>query len=152
VTDVAGATGREGLVRGGKVRPHVQAFADDCARATGAQSFGTYPGHSPSIDRALDIFTPLNSRALGDAICEFAVANLDHYGVDYIIYRRRIYNPEISRSWRPMADRGSPTQNHDDHVHVSFGATAPPSPTPGPAPDADPLRLSGQLVVAFEGD
>jgi len=152
VTDVAGATGREGLVRGGKVRPHVQAFADDCARATGAQSFGTYPGHQPSQDRALDIFHRIGDHALADRICDFYVANWRQYGGDYIISRRRIWNPEVSPNWRPMGDRGGPTQNHEDHAHVSFEPTAPPSPTPGPPPDNDPLRLSGQLVVIFEGD
>ena len=87
-----------------------------------------------------------------DRICAFYVANWRQYGGDYIISRRRIWNPEVSPNWRPMGDRGGPTQNHEDHAHVSFEPTAPPSPTPGPAPDADPLRLSGQLVVIFEGD
>jgi hypothetical protein len=27
--------------------------------------------------------------------------------------------------WRPMEDRGSITQNHCDHVHVSFEPSAP---------------------------
>lgn len=119
-------------VRGGTVRPHVQAFADACAKATGAESFGTYPDHSPTLDRALDIFVPTTSRTLGDAISQFAIDNLERFGVDYIIYRQRIYNPEIAPWWRQMEDRGSPTQNHFDHVHISFEATAPELPEDPP--------------------
>jgi hypothetical protein len=120
------------IVRGGTVRPHVQAFADAVARSTGAASFGTYNGHSPSIDRALDIFVPVSSAALGNAVCDFALANLERFGIDYVIYRQQIYNPEIARYWRWMADRGSPTANHYDHVHVSFATKAPPGPDPKP--------------------
>ncbi|MCA1569716.1 MAG: hypothetical protein LC798_05220 [Chloroflexi bacterium] len=121
-------------VRGGKVRPHVQAFADACQKATGASSYGTYPGHQPTLDRALDIFHGVNDTRLSAAVCDFALQNWEHFGLDYIISRRRIYNPEISRSWRLMADRGGVTQNHEDHVHVSFepvgAATSGPSPKP----------------------
>lgn len=131
-------------VRGGiAVRSHVQAFADACQAATGADNFGTYNGHSPSADRALDIFVPVNSDTLGNAIAQFAIDNLEGYGVDYIIYRQRIYNPEIAPYWRGMADRGDLTQNHYDHVHVSFEGTAPkpgPIPAPIPTPDPEPIQ------------
>ena len=109
----------------GTVFLHVQAFADAVSKATGADSFGTYLGHDPSLERALDIFTPTDSSKLGDAICDFTVANLKRFGVDYLIYRQRIFNPEIAPFWRDMADRGDLTNNHFDHVHVSFEATAP---------------------------
>ncbi len=109
----------------GTVFVHVQAFADAVSKATGAESFGTYRDHDPSLQRALDIFTPTDSRELGDAICDFAIVNLERFGVDYLIYRQRIFNPEIAPRWRDMPDRGDLTQNHFDHVHVSFEATAP---------------------------
>ncbi len=112
------------VIRGGKVLPHVQAFADAVAMATGGESFGTYPGHDPTTDRAIDIFVPVESDVLGNAITTFAIDNLEQFGIDYIIYRQRIYNPEVIRSWRAMADRGNITQNHFDHVHISFEATA----------------------------
>jgi hypothetical protein len=38
--------------------------------------------------------------------------------VKYIIWRQRIWYPS-SGTWRGMADRGSATANHYDHVHVS---------------------------------
>lgn len=125
------------LVRGGKVRPHVQAFADAVTEATGVQSIGTYPGHSPSIDRALDLFVPVNSTAVGNAICAFALKHQARFGVRYVIYRREIWHRE-DPTWRWMADRGGPTQNHVDHVHVSFEPTAMARPQPPPVVPAPP--------------
>lgn len=114
------------LVRGGiKVRPHVQAFVDACAESTGADNYGTYNGHEPSADLAVDIFHQVGDDRLADKICDFALKNLTKYGVDYVISRQRIYNPEIATYWRNMEDRGGFTQNHRDHVHVSFEPSAP---------------------------
>jgi hypothetical protein len=36
-----------------------------------------------------------------------------------VIWRQRIYDMRGSGGWRQMEDRGSVTQNHYDHVHVS---------------------------------
>lgn len=135
------------LVRGGTVRPHVQAFADAVKEATGADSFGTYAGHDPSIDLALDIFVPVSSDVLGNKITGFAIPNIKQYGIDYIIYRQRIYNPEIATYWRNMEDRGSPTQNHYDHVHISFEPTAPALPAPAPTPIPVPRKDMNVLFV-----
>ncbi|HYE79568.1 MAG TPA: hypothetical protein VEI97_16395 [bacterium] len=143
------------IVRGGVgvVLPHVQAFADDCEKATGVASYGTYPGHQPNIRQALDIFVPVNDPTLGNAVCDFALRNLDHYGVDYVIFRQRIYNPEVATYWRAMADRGDLTQNHFDHVHISFYASAnarPGTPTPTPTPNSEEdwlMSVQGDYVV-----
>ena len=143
------------LVRGGyTVAPHVQAFADACERATGVRNFGTYAGHDPTPQRALDIFHAVGDNALADAICDFFIKNMSKYGGWYIISRQRIYNPAVAPYWRNMADRGSITQNHFDHVHVSFYATASgdfstPPTTPAPAPEEDWLMSAqGDYVVA----
>ena len=41
-------------------------------------------------------------------------------GVMEVIYRQQIWTVQRSSDgWRPMSDRGSPTANHMDHVHVS---------------------------------
>lgn len=130
------------LVRGGTVRPHVQAFADAVKEATGANSFGTYPGHDPSIDLALDIFVAVNSVVLGNKITTFAIENIKRFGIDYIIYRQHIYNPEIAKYWRQMEDRGNPTQNHYDHVHISFEPT-----TILPLPATTPSTGKGMNVL-----
>lgn len=117
-------------VRGGiAVRKHVQAFADAAAKAVGVDSFGTYPGHDPTPDRALDVFVAAarydSDPRLGDALCEWAMAHWELYGIDYMIWRRRIWNPKIARSWRVMAPRGGPVQDHFDHAHFSFKEDAP---------------------------
>lgn len=140
------------LVAGYTMLPHVQAFVDAVAVATAEHSFGTYIGHDPTVDRAVDMFTPLDSRTLGDAICAFAIANMDAYGIWYIIYRQHIYNPEIGKYWRLMEDRGSPTQNHMDHVHASFyatGGTLPPTP-PTPPVQTKEYEVSYVTVLAGE--
>ncbi|WP_372509255.1 hypothetical protein [Actinomadura madurae] len=39
-------------------------------------------------------------------------------GISYVIWKQRIWNVR-GGGWRPMEDRGSITQNHYDHVHIS---------------------------------
>jgi hypothetical protein len=56
----------------------------------------------------------------GYAIAAWAQANAASLGIMYIIYRQRIWDIRIaSAGWQPMADRGSITANHFDHVHIS---------------------------------
>lgn len=98
------------------VRAHVQLFANmSCAIVGCPDVVSSYNGHSPSVDRALDVF---QLRERGDRYAEFGVADKIHR-VDYVIWRQRI-NTRDGRGWRMMEDRGSITQNHYDHVHVSF--------------------------------
>lgn len=52
------------------------AFVDAVSHATGTDSFGTYLGHDPRLEQAIDIFTPTDSDPLGEAKCNFAIANL----------------------------------------------------------------------------
>lgn len=98
------------------VRPHVQQFANvSCGTVGCPDVVSSYNGHSPSVDRALDVF---QLRERGDRYSAFAVADKAHR-VDYVIWRQRI-NSRDGRGWRQMEDRGSITANHYDHVHVSF--------------------------------
>ncbi|WP_131763365.1 hypothetical protein, partial [Actinomadura fibrosa] len=54
----------------------------------------------------------------GDQVAQYAVANARRLGISYVIWRQHIWNVR-GGGWRPMADRGSITQNHYDHVHIS---------------------------------
>jgi hypothetical protein len=111
----------ESVVRGGyTVVPHAQAFCDYVEAQGWSSSFGTYAGHDPTPERATDVFVAIDDPDNGYAIADYAAANMEKYGIDYVIYRQRIYNPEIADYWRDMADRGSPTQNHMDHNHLSY--------------------------------
>ncbi|PSK97192.1 hypothetical protein CLV63_109196 [Murinocardiopsis flavida] len=60
------------------------------------------------------------NRQLGQQMAEYAKNNADRLGVMYVIWEQKIWhsaNP--GAGWKPMEDRGSITQNHFDHVHVS---------------------------------
>ena len=125
----ASAPGRTVTIDGPAVLPHVQAFADAACNAVGACTVSTYDGHHPSAERAIDTLVsdafgsyPSDDNALGDAHAEFALAHMADYGIWYVIWRQR-YND--GSGWDPMEDRGSITQNHYDHVHVSFEETGP---------------------------
>jgi hypothetical protein len=57
---------------------------------------------------------------LGYQIAAWAQANASRLGIMYIIYRQKIWDIRMaSAGWVPMADRGSITANHFDHVHIS---------------------------------
>lgn len=66
---------------------------------------------------ALDVMVPVSS-ALGDTIANWAINNSADLNVKYIIWKQRIWMP--GGTWNGMEDRGSTTQNHYDHVHISF--------------------------------
>lgn len=56
----------------------------------------------------------------GSNVAAWAQANASRLGIMYIIYRQRIWDIRMASSgWVPMADRGSITANHFDHVHIS---------------------------------
>lgn len=64
----------------------------------------------------------------GDRIAQCALANQAALGISYVIWKQRI---NYGNGWEPMADRGSITENHYDHVHVSF-EKRPPGGVPDP--------------------
>ena len=73
---------------------------------------------------AIDFMVPVSS-ALGDQIADYAIQNMASRGINYIIWKQRFYAPYDSKygpayTWNPMPDRGSVTENHYDHVHVSM--------------------------------
>ncbi|MEO5981581.1 MAG: hypothetical protein ABIQ13_04610 [Pedococcus sp.] len=63
---------------------------------------------------AVDI---MSSTAAGDAVAARLQGMAGTLNIKYIIWKQRIWYP--GGGWKPMADRGSVTQNHYDHVHVS---------------------------------
>lgn len=66
--------------------------------------------------QALDLM--VSSRSQGDAVAAFIKANVASYDVQYLIWYQRFWEP--GGTWDPMDDRGSTTQNHKDHVHVTL--------------------------------
>lgn len=63
---------------------------------------------------ALDVMT---SSSKGDAVAAYLQDRAGELGITYIIWKQRRWSP--GGSWIPMEDRGSPTANHYDHVHIS---------------------------------
>ncbi|WP_438873601.1 LysM peptidoglycan-binding domain-containing protein [Streptococcus suis] len=109
------------------LQPQVAAFRAEVANAFGITSFSGYrPGDSGDHGKglAIDFMVPQSS-ALGDQVAAYAVANLASKNINYIIWKQRFYAPYDSiygpaYTWNLMPDRGSVTENHYDHVHVSF--------------------------------
>jgi hypothetical protein len=109
------------------LQPQVAAFRAEVANAFGITSFSGYRAgdtgdHGKGL--AIDFMVPQSS-ALGDQVAAYAAANLASKNISYIIWKQRFYSPYASiygpaYTWNLMPDRGSITENHCDHVHVSF--------------------------------
>ncbi len=68
--------------------------------------------------RALDCM--ISDSTVGWEIAKWVRAHAKELGAMEVIYRQQIWTVQrSSEGWRPMSDRGSPTANHMDHVHVS---------------------------------
>jgi len=115
----------------------------------GYRASDPYPDH-PS-GRALDIMIPgydtPQGKAYGDAINQFLHANAGALGIDSTIWRQQ-YQP-AGGAPSMMEDRGSPTQNHMDHIHAL--TTAGPGGSPGSVsvPIAGPV--AGPVTSASAG-
>ena len=80
----------------------------------GRRSSSGYHGQG----RALDCM--ISNTTVGWNAARWLRANAKSLGVMEVIYRQQIWTVQRSSDgWRPMSDRGSPTANHMDHVHVS---------------------------------
>ena len=109
------------------LQPQTAAFKEEIANLFGITSFSGYrPGDSGDHGKglAIDFMVPEGSK-LGDKIAEYAIQNMASRGISYIIWKQRFYAPFDSKygpanTWNPMPDRGSVTENHYDHVHVSM--------------------------------
>ncbi|MCR3750250.1 hypothetical protein LX88_004237 [Lentzea californiensis] len=103
-------------------KPHVAQVGHHIAGKFGVDDIGGAAGRGGSGDHptglALDFMV---DTATGNALADYVLANRKAFGVTYVIWRQR-YND--GSGYTPMEDRGSPTANHMDHVHVSFQATA----------------------------
>jgi hypothetical protein len=73
-------------------------------------------GGEHATGHALDIMV---SGSLGVDVAAWLRANYASLGITEIIYQQQIWTTQrSSEGWRAMADRGSATANHYDHIHV----------------------------------
>lgn len=113
---------------------------------------------------ALD-FMVFENAAAGHFIANYVMANAKRLGVQYMMWNHRIWNVDKDRYgvWRWVPDRGNPTKNHMDHVHVSFKSATmnyvPPAgagTTTAPKPStkwsrADVVAMQKLLEVSPDG-
>ncbi len=146
----------------GPVRPQTAAVANTLGPMFGFKTIGGYragntrdvQGHPAGL--ALDFMTNdfSGGRDAGNRLSAYLQEHAAALGVKYIIWEQRIWSVErADEGWRPMADRGSPTQNHMDHVHLSLtgdGSSAIPAEGAGcaPAPATGEVGLSGWALPA----
>lgn len=117
----------------GDVKPWVGSAASLLGQKYGINSIlgvgsrGNVSDHPKGL--ALDFMT---SGSAGDRLAAEAVKRQHQLNVEYVIWKQKIWS-DNNPSWRQMEDRGSPTANHMDHVHVSFESspTNPRYPRPG---------------------
>lgn len=87
---------------------------------------GTGHGAGLAVDFMIDAYGGKGDpQGKGRKLADFAVKNFEALQISYIIFEQKfymgvdnIYGP--ANTWNPMPDRGSNTQNHFDHVHISF--------------------------------
>lgn len=123
----------------GPVKPWVQSAADSIGsqfNVTTVYGFanrniaGTDTLSDHALGLALD-FMVYSDSAKGTAIANFCQDNALVLGVYYIMWDQHIWDSRrdppgsFPDGWRTFADRGSPTANHMDHVHVSFNSDPP---------------------------
>lgn len=93
----------------------------------GWRPYDPYPDH-PS-GRAVDIMIPdyesSQGQELGTQVKDWLWANRDELNITYMIWQQT-YIPSQGQG-NLMEDRGSPTQNHFDHVHVTTEGGGYPS-------------------------
>lgn len=107
----------------------------------GYRPYDPYPDH-PSGE-AIDVMIPgWNTKSgvmLGNRIKDFVMRNARPLHVDYAIWRQAMWYP--GRAPQGMGDRGSPTQNHYDHVHIRVKRG-------GGGPDIAGMMPGGRLSMA----
>ena len=124
MTAPAGTTNEDRIYKLGPVLPHVRGAAELIGKKFGLSTILGWratardmTGHPAG--RALDFMC---SPEQGDAIVAFMTQYHEPLAVDYLIWKQRSWDPDDGE-WKPMEDRGSPTQNHMDHVHANFKVT-----------------------------
>jgi len=107
----------------GNVKPWVSNAADVLGNMFGFANIGGWraQGSVPNSDHpkglALDFMTMDRNKA--DSLIQYAQANYAALGITYIIYQRRIWEPDTG--WKAYHGPNP----HTDHVHISFQNSAP---------------------------
>lgn len=98
--------------------------------------------------RAVDFMVPDYTSSQGNKrgwqLAKWMRANAEQLDIEYVIFDQKIWHrSRDAQGWRPMEDRGSPTANHRDHVHVSVAESASGGPKPPGATARGDVPSSG---------
>lgn len=117
------------------------------------QTIGGYrPGSGDHGDgSAIDVMVPNYASpdgiALGDRIAKFYIDNAGELKVKYVIWRNRIWQ---NGTWTDYGHTGDDNDRHNNHVHVSFLQSGPPTATvlglPGTVTSAASTAGGGQAA------
>lgn len=131
----------------GPVQPETAALVETLATRYNIKDVGGYRESDPVPDHPSGLaadFMTYSDTAKGTALANYAVANAAALGVDYVMWDSRIWSQARSaEGWRTVADRGSPTANHEDHVHITVTDVAGTTRC-DVAPDGDPETTSSE--------
>lgn len=125
VTDAASVTTNNPANEG--LQPQTAALKEEIAAKYGITEFSLYrPGDSGDHGKGLaaDFIVGENTE-LGNQVAADVTSNMTERGISYVIWQQQFYAPFESiygpaNTWNQMPDRGSVTENHYDHVHVSM--------------------------------
>ena len=125
VTDAASVTTNNPANEG--LQPQTAALKEEIAAKYGITEFSLYrPGDSGDHGKGLaaDFIVGENTE-LGNRVAADVTSNMTERGISYVIWQQQFYAPFESiygpaNTWNQMPDRGSVTENHYDHVHVSM--------------------------------
>jgi len=91
-----------------------------CARYPQVTSFGGLRGGGGFHASGQAVDCMISDPSVGRQLADWVRAHAKELGVSEVIYSQHIWTVQRgSEGWRSMSDRGSPTANHMDHVHVS---------------------------------
>ena len=128
----------------GRVTPQTRAIAQEVTDAAAAVGYPVtvlwgMGGGEHATGRALDFMVShagsliTDPQAAGNFIADYLWTHRDRLGLIHEIWRQRIRSTDPRYSpgqWVWMEDRGSPTENHYDHVHALFNGVYTPPATP----------------------
>lgn len=109
------------------LQPQTAALKEEIAAKYGITEFSLYrPGDSGDHGKGLAAdFIVGDNTELGNQVAADVTSNMTERGISYVIWQQQFYAPFESiygpaNTWNQMPDRGSVTENHYDHVHVSM--------------------------------
>jgi len=96
----------------------VTVYRSVCAAFPELTTYGGQDGHGEHVNgQAIDFMVPNSD--VGQRVADYLYANHAQFDLFDIIWSQSIWTIERSgEGFRPMSDRGSPTANHFDHVHI----------------------------------